>query len=191
MSRFRLGNPPPEVLDRTFRLVGDRTVARVSFLRIDRLHYASVDGAHIERVAVRHPGAVVVVPLDGNDVVLIEQFRAPIGRRLLELPAGKLDKAGEEAAATANRELEEEVGLTAETLDYLGEILTTPGFSDELITMFVASGLTPTARRPSGAEEIEATIVRMSLDEAVAAIERGEISDAKTVAALLMVARRA
>ena len=88
-----MGNPPPEVLDRTFRLVGDRTVARVSFLRIDRLHYASVDGAHIERVAVRHPGAVVVVPLDGNDVVLIEQFRAPIGRRLLELPAGKLDRS--------------------------------------------------------------------------------------------------
>jgi len=171
-----------------FRLVGARTLAEAAFLRMDRLHLAGPDGEAVARIVVRHPGAVAVVPLLGDDVVLIEQFRAPVGRRLLEIPAGKLDVPGEDPEATARRELVEEVGVVAERLDHLATILTTPGFSDERIAIYRAAVTEGGDPALVGAEERDARIVRMSVTAALAAVRAGRIADAKTMIGLFLAA---
>ena len=169
-----------------FRTLGSRTIAEEAFLRLDRTTVVTPDGAAIKRVVVAHPGAVAVVPIIGDDVILIEQHRAPIGRSLLEIPAGKLDVPGEDRRDTAERELEEEIGFTPGRLEHLTDLLTTPGFSDECITIYLATGLTAVPPRPMGAEEHHATVVRMRLADAIEDVRAGVITDAKTVAGLLL-----
>lgn len=173
-----------------FRLVGRRTVARLAFLRVDRLHYLTPDGAPMVRAAIHHPGAVAVVPIEDGKVMLIEQFRAPLGESLLEIPAGKLDVAGEDPATAAIRELEEEVGRTAEHLELLTQLATTPGFTDERITIYLATGLHEVPAQPVGSEEHHATLHAIPLGEAVDLVADGVIVDAKSVAGILLAARR-
>lgn len=173
-----------------FRTVGSRTVAEASFLRLDRAIVMTPDGNAVERVVVVHPGAVAVVPLIEDDVILIEQHRAAVGRALLEIPAGKLDVPGERRRDTAVRELEEEIGYTPRHLEHLTDMLTTPGFSDECISIYLGTDLRSVLARPAGVEEDHATIVRMSLAEAVSRVRSGSISDAKTIAGLLLTAAR-
>lgn len=172
------------------RLVGRRIVAEASFLRLERCYLADEHDETVARVVVRHPGAVAVVAVDGDDVVLIEQWRVALGMPLLEIPAGKLDVDGEDPRDAARRELIEEVGLEPATLERIGTIHTSPGFCDEAIEIFLARDVTVTDAAPVGAEERAASIVRMSLDEALAAIETGVITDAKTIAGLTAAARR-
>lgn len=172
------------------RLVGRRIVAEASFLRLERCYLADEHDETVARVVVRHPGAVAVVAVDGDDVVLIEQWRVALGVPLLEIPAGKLDVDGEDPRDAARRELIEEVGLEPGTLERIGTIHTSPGFCDEAIEIFLARDVTVTDAAPVGAEERAASIVRMSLDEALAAIEAGVITDAKTIAGLTAAARR-
>ncbi len=173
-----------------FRIIGSRRLAVASFLEVERLHLRAPDGSAVARIAVRHPGAVAVVPVDGDDVLLIEQYRAPVGRLLLEIPAGKLDVPGEPPEPAARRELEEEIGRRTDTLEHLTTIATTPGFSDEVIHIFATDRLHPVPARPVGAEEAAARLVRMSMEEAVAKAHRGQITDAKTVVGLLLAAAR-
>ncbi len=173
-----------------FRLLGRRFLARSSMLTLEQRHYLSPGGVHQVRAVVRHPGAVAVVPLIDEEVVLIRQFRAPVAGPLWEIPAGKLDLAGEEAAATARRECEEEVGYRPGSLELLTSILTTPGFSDERIDIFLAEGLEPVTARPEGIEEELAEVRRIPFDEALRMIDQGEIVDAKTQIGLLALARR-
>jgi ADP-ribose pyrophosphatase len=173
-----------------FRTVGSRTLAEAAFLRLDRATVVTPDGGTVERVVVVHPGAVAVVPLIDNDVILIEQHRPAVGRSLIEIPAGKLDVPGEERSDTAVRELEEEIGYTPRRLVHLTDLLTTPGFSDECISIFVGADLQPVPSRPVGVEEHHATIHRIALAEAVEAVRSGAITDAKTVAGLLLVAEQ-
>lgn len=180
-------SPPPEG---GFRVLGGRTVARLAFLALERIHLLDPDGNAMVRVAVRHPGAVAVVPLIGDDVVLLEQYRAPVERSLLEIPAGKLDDGVGDLEATARRELEEEVGLRAERIERLLDTWTTPGFSDERITIFAAFDPVPVDQRPHGVEETHARVVRMPLRDALTAIDTGRITDAKTIIGLLVAARR-
>jgi len=170
-------------VESAFRVIGRRTVADTGFVRLDRLHLAAPDGA-IVRVSVEHPGAVAVVPLDGSDVVLIRQYRAAISAALLEIPAGKLDGAGESWHAAATRELVEEVGLEAGNLDHLMTIHTSPGFANERIAIFRATELRAVPSRPVGAEEQAAEVVTMSFDAALDAVAAGEITDAKTIIGL-------
>jgi len=169
-----------------FQTLGSRTIAEEAFLRLDRATVVTPDGAAIKRVVVAHPGAVAVVPIIGDDVILIEQHRAPIGRSLLEIPAGKLDVPGEDRRDTAERELEEEIGFTPGRLEHLTDLLTTPGFSDECITIYLATDLKAVPARPMGAEEHHATVVRMRLADAIEDVRAGVITDAKTVAGLLL-----
>jgi ADP-ribose pyrophosphatase len=171
-----------------FRLVGTRTVAHAAFLRLDSLHLLGPDGTPLVRVAVRHPGAVAVVPIVGSDIILIEQFRAPLGRSLLEIPAGKLDVIGEDIERTAIRELEEEIGRTAATLEFLTEIVTAPGFTDERIVIYRATDLSEVPIQPVGAEEDHAEIHTIPLDTAVGLVSDGTIADAKSVAGILLAA---
>jgi ADP-ribose pyrophosphatase len=166
------------------RRVGSRTVARVAFLTVDVDTFRDAHDHEFERVSVRHPGAVAVVPIDGNEVILIRQFRAPLGEMLLEIPAGKTDVDGEPRESTAVRECEEETGYRPGKLEHLRTIHTTPGFSDERIDLFVATELIHVGARPDGVEEHHAEIVRMKIDDVRKAIAEGRITDAKTLIGL-------
>ncbi len=173
-----------------FRTLGSRTIAEEAFLRLDRITVTTPDGTTVKRVVVAHPGAVAIVPMIDGDVIMIEQHRPAVGRSLLEIPAGKLDIPGEDRRETAERELEEEIGFTPGHLEHLTDLLTTPGFSDECITIYLATDLAAVPARPAGIEEHHARVVRMRLNEAVDQVRAGVIADAKTVAGLLLAAGR-
>ena len=146
------------------------------------------DGSLATREYVVHPGAVLIVPvLPDSRLVVERQYRYPAGRVFIEFPAGKLDP-GEAELVTAQRELVEEAGYTATTWTPLGRIHSVVGYSNEAIDFFIAEGLTHVGAKLDAGEFIE--IVTMSRDEMLAALDRGEITDAKTVAALLLYARR-
>lgn len=142
---------------------------------------------------VRHIGAVGVVALDdANRVVLVRQYRHPVGRAIWELPAGLVDVAGEELTAAAHRELGEEVDLVAERLDLLVDMHTSPGFSNEVIRIFLARGLSevaPHERHERRDEEADMAVVWTELDRAVDMVLAGEITNAACVAGLLAAAR--
>jgi ADP-ribose diphosphatase len=146
------------------------------------------DGSLAQREFVVHPGAALVVPVlpDGN-LVAVRQFRYPVGDVFLEFPAGKIDPP-ESALATARRELTEEAGYEATAFTPLGRVHSVVGYSDEAIELYVAEGLTFVGARPDVGEFIET--VTISVDTMLEALDRGEITDAKTVAALLLYARR-
>ena len=138
-------------------------------------------GWHTYQV-VRHPGGVAVLPLhEDGTVTLIRQLRPAVGAVLLELPAGRLDR-GEEPAACGARELVEETGLTAERLLPLGFIYSSPGVFDEVIHLYLATGLTQGETEQEAYEDIES--VRLPFAEAVRMAREGEIGDGKTIAAL-------
>jgi ADP-ribose pyrophosphatase len=137
---------------------------------------------------IHHPGAAAVVPFfpDGT-ILMVRQYRHAAGGYLLEIPAGKLDP-GEAPEACALRETEEEVGHRAGRLEKLGAILTTPGFTDEIIHLYAGYDLLPTRSATEPDEDL--TVLRLPFAEALGRVERGEIKDAKTMAALLLAARR-
>lgn len=151
------------------------------------------DGGRHVRDIVDHPGAVAVVALDGDDLLLVRQYRLAAGRILLEIPAGTLDRhpdgSIEDPEVAAPRELAEEVGVRAATWQRLGLFWTAPGFASEAMTLYLATDLTPVDgyAGPEADERLE--VVRMPWLKAVAAAERGEFADAKTVAGVLWVAR--
>jgi ADP-ribose pyrophosphatase len=173
-----------------FRFLGRTTIAEAAFLRLERLHYATPDGSPMDRVSVHHPGAVAVVPVIDGGVIMIEQFRAPLGEALLEIPAGKLDVVGEDPAVAAIRELEEEVGRTTDRVELLTVLCTTPGFTDERISIYLATDLREVPAKPVGVEEHHASLHVLPLGEAVEMVTNGEIVDAKSVAGILLAARR-
>ncbi len=134
---------------------------------------------------VRHPGAVAVVPVVDGAVVLIRQYRAPVDAALLELPAGKLDVPGEDPEAAAARELEEEIGYRPGSLEPLATFFTGPGFTDEYMRVYVATGCIATPMHPHGPEEQAAEIVHVPVDDLPALIAAGDVADAKTLVGLL------
>jgi ADP-ribose pyrophosphatase len=155
-------------------------------LRVYRDTVVLPDGGESVREWIAHPGAAAVVPLfEDGSTLLVRQFRYPPRREFLEVPAGKLDGIGEAVEEVARRELEEEVGYTAARLTRVGETYPCIGYSDEVIHLFLAEGLTP-APRAAGHDEFVVP-VRMPLAEAVARARRGEILDAKSTVALLLV----
>lgn len=135
------------------------------------------------REVVRHPGGVIILPVDGGgNVYMVCQFRYPFDRTLLEIPAGKLEY-GEEPFSAAQRELEEEIGATAERWTPLGNILPTPGFCDEVHYLWLARGLTFGETHPDEDEFLEQ--VKLPFGEAFAMAADGRLQDSKTVVALL------
>ncbi len=140
------------------------------------------NGATIDLETIRHPGAAAVVPVkDDGTVVLIRQFRHAAGGFIYEIPAGKL-QPGEDPLHCASRELEEEVGYRAASFELLTSIFTAPGFADEVIHVYKATGLTK-GRQQLDADEV-LDIIEMPLAEAVNKIEDGTIRDAKTIVGL-------
>jgi ADP-ribose pyrophosphatase len=153
-------------------------------VRVDTV--ALPNGEIAQREIAEHPGASAIVPLtDDGQVMLARQFRYAIGQVSLEIPAGKLNYPGEDVTAVARRELKEETGCEAAELRYLGKLHSTPGFSNEALHLYVATGLHLGETQPDDDEFIE--IVNVPLDAALEAIRRGEITDAKTIAALLWI----
>ena len=173
-----------------FRRLSEREVHEGWAIDVVVAEFETPEGEIITRDIVRHPGAVSVVPLDGDDFVLVRQYRAAVEDDLLEIPAGKRDVAGEPPETTALRELAEEVGLTTRTpLVPLAEFYNSVGFSDEYSYVFLATDLEAAPLDRQGPEEQHMTIERWPVDSVAAAIARGEIKDAKTVIGLLSALR--
>jgi 8-oxo-dGTP pyrophosphatase MutT (NUDIX family) len=148
-------------------------------------------GNESQRDVVEHPGAVGVVALDDSGrVMLIKQYRHPVKETLWELPAGLLDVEGEQALATAQRELGEEAGLQADTWHVLVDLLTSPGMTDEATRIYLARGVSDqSGDRSTKDEEAEIELTWVDLDEAIRAIMSGGIRNALAVAGVLAAAR--
>jgi ADP-ribose pyrophosphatase len=165
---------------------------RVISLRRDTV--AMPGGGTGVREVVHHPGAVVVVALDDDDrVVLLRQYRHPVGRHLWELPAGLRDADGEPPLETAKRELAEEAELAADRWSLLTTTYSTPGFCDEMVFLYLAEGLR-TVPRPEGFvvenEELDMTVERVPLADAVQRVYDGDIRNASAVIGLLAAAQQ-
>jgi 8-oxo-dGTP pyrophosphatase MutT (NUDIX family) len=159
-------------------------IGRVVGLRVDEV--AMPGGGTALREVVEHLGAVAVVALDDDgQVVLIHQYRHPLGHRLWELPAGLLDSPDEEPVEGARRELAEEVGLAAERWSTLVDVAASPGFTDEVVRVFLAQGLSTVDQDVQGDEEADIVVHRVPLAEAVRMALAGEIVNGATVGGLL------
>lgn len=142
------------------------------------------NGREALREVVRHPGAVGIFVMDGEDVVLVRQFRYPIGKELLEIPAGKLE-SGEDPYPAALRELREETGGRTDALEVLGDYYGSAGFCDEKLTLYFAR-LTETGETDPDEDEF-LTVERIPLPVFEAMIAHGEIVDGKTLSAYMLV----
>lgn len=161
-----------------------------STVRIDTVRMP--DGSTAQREVVEHVDAVAAVPLlDDGTVVLLRQYRHPLEQYVLEVPAGIMDVDGETPADTARRELVEEIGMQAADLRLLSTFANSAGWCTEHTHVFLATGLSPIDRADfePEAEEADMELVRLPLSDALAAVEDGTITDAKTVIGLLLAAR--
>ncbi|HJY79002.1 MAG TPA: NUDIX hydrolase [Burkholderiales bacterium] len=173
----------PDHKDLTEHFIEGDLVLDGTLLKVRRDRVRLPDGSEGVREYIRHPGAVAVVALfDDGSVLLERQFRYPHRREFIEIPAGKLEP-GEPHLATAKRELAEETGYAAADWRYLGVIHTAIAYTDEAIHLYLARRLSRTERKLDQGEFLE-TLVR-PFDEALAMIRDGELTDAKSVAALL------
>jgi 8-oxo-dGDP phosphatase len=159
-------------------------VGKIFALRADEVR---MPGGNIaRREVVEHYGAVAVLAMDDDDnIVLVYQYRHPLGRRLWELPAGLLDLGGEPPHVTAARELTEEAGLAAKQWRTLVDLDSTPGFSDESVRVYLATGLTDVGRPQGHDEEADLTVRWFPLSEAVRMALSGEIANSIAVAGIL------
>ena len=173
--------------EHTFPIASSKDVyeGRVMAVRADRV--VMPGGREATREIVEHPGAVAIAAVDDQDrLMLILQYRHAVRRRLWEMPAGLLDHAGEDPVEAAARELEEEAGLQAADWSVLVDAVPSPGFSEESIRVYLASGLTQVDRPDLGDDEEADLETRWTpLAEAVAMVLRGEIVNATTVAGVL------
>lgn len=155
--------------------------------RVISLYHQKVElpnGKTSTREIVKHPGAVAVIPItDEGKIVLVEQYRKAMERSILEIPAGKLE-AGEEPLITAKRELEEETGYEASEWTHIQSFYTSPGFADEYIHVFVATGLKKLENSAELDEDEFVEIFELTLDECLTELQKGSIHDAKTCYAI-------
>jgi ADP-ribose pyrophosphatase len=164
-----------------FERVGSEEVwsGRIANVRVDRFQHD--DGEVVEREVVGHPGAVAIVAHDGETLWMVRQPREAVGEYLLELPAGKLDEEGEDALATAKRELAEEIGKGAKTWKHLTTFWASPGFSDERIHVYLATDLYDDHAHTDEIERIEIVPVPLAaLDDVIRSN-----TDAKSLVGLL------
>lgn len=173
-----------------FRKLTETEIWRSPMLRLAKGRFAAPSGEEFERDIIHHPGAVVVVPmLDDHRVVCVRQYRAPLDRDLLELPAGKRDVADESPELAAERELEEEVGRKAGSLTLLATFENSPGFCDERSWLYLARDLTDVGNDLQGIEESHMTEEVLSLDDLDDLMASGVVTDAKTIIGLMLADR--
>jgi ADP-ribose pyrophosphatase len=183
----------PETEPHEYRVLASESVYEGRIISLRRDTVAMPGGGDSVREIVTHPGAAAVVAVDDEDrVVLVRQYRHPVGRHLWELPAGLRDEDGEPPLNTARRELAEEALLSAGRWSLLATVHNSPGFSDELVLVYLAEELSEVAR-PDGFvvehEEADMTVERMPLDEAVQRVFDGEITNSSAVVGILAAAQ--
>ncbi len=180
--------------DAGFRQLSELLVHQGHVWNVAVATFESPSGESFQRDIIRSPGAVGVVPLLDRDgvptVVFVRQYRPPLDRVVLEIPAGIRDVPDEPTAATAARELAEEVGLAAAKWEYLTHYFTSAGMTDSVLHLYLATELSAVPKTAHGPEEEHMDIVELPLAEAVEMVVSGEIHDAKTVIGLLLVDRR-
>jgi ADP-ribose pyrophosphatase len=168
-------------------LIGTRTIheGRVIKVRVDDVEVR--DGLNVRRDIVSHPGAVVMLAINAEGRILwVRQHRWAAQRELLELPAGTIEH-GEAPEVCARRELAEEVGSAAASWQKLGGFYSAPGFCDEYLHAFLATGLS--AQQADGDEDEDITVIPLTLEESLARVDAGEIVDAKSLATLMLYLR--
>jgi ADP-ribose pyrophosphatase len=153
------------------------------------------EGTVFQRDVVRSPGAVAAVPLlfdaEGNpSVVMVRQYRPPFDATVLEIPAGMRDIPGEPTEVTAARELEEEVGLRAGSMQHMVDFYPSAGMTDSVLYLYLATDLTPVERRTQGPEEAHSEVVHLPLNQAIDMVLSGQITDGKSIVGLLLVERQ-
>lgn len=165
-----------------------RMVHQGKVFGVEVRNWQDARGRNLEKAIVRHPGAVLIVPvLDANRLVMIRNYRVAVDQRLWEFPAGTLEPS-EPPAEAAARELEEETGYRAATVMPLARFYTSPGFADELMHVFRAEQLQRMGQRLEAGEDIEVRVVEV--EEALRLVDEGELMDGKSIAALLLWCRR-
>lgn len=174
-----------------FRKLEERLVHQGHVVSFAVGRFEGPDGSTFDRDVVHHPGAVSVVAVDDDElVVLVRQYRAALDEWILELPAGKLDVDGEDPMVCAQRELVEEVGIEAAEWELLAAFHHSPGFCDELGRVYLARDLTEVTDARQGIEEETMTIERWPLADAVRLVTDGTVHDAKTCIGLLLAKER-
>ena len=175
----------------TFRPTGEEVRYRGPFLTVVGASFETPDGDTFTREFLRHLGAVAVVAVVDDEVVLVRQFRAAVGRDLLEIPAGLLDVDGEDREVAAARELEEEVGLRLTgPLVHLVDYFPSAGMADHEVGIYLATATEPCDARPQGFEEQGMTIERVPLADVDRLVTSGAVSDGKTIVGLLLARER-
>ena len=179
-----LGDDDPRDQGIREQVLSEDTVFHGRIFDINRLNVTLPDGHQATRDVLRHPGAVAIVALtDDGCICLVRQYRTSLGRVTVEIPAGKLDP-GEDPLECAHREMLEETGMVAERMAFLTTIATGVGFCDELIHIYMATGLSFVQSDPDADEFINVDIV--PLPELIDAVLDGRIEDAKTVVGALI-----
>lgn len=148
-------------------------------------------GDVFERTFVSTPGAVGVIALtSGNEIVLVSQYRSSFDGLVLEIPAGMRDVVGEDPTRTARRELAEETGYEATTIELLGSCLSSPGVTDSVVDLYIARNIVAGESSPEGPEELEMKVLLVPFSRALSMVENGEITDSKSSVGILLTARR-
>ena len=169
----------------SFTKTSERVIHQEDWFAFLAIEFDGPAGERIERYVFRHPGAVGVVPIDGDEVVLVRQFRPAIEMEMLELPAGKLDVPGEEPEDAARRELVEEAGLDTPGMVELVRFHNSAGISDELTIVYLATELVAAEPMAASVEERYLSVERGPLNRIPRMIADGTITDAKTIIGLL------
>ena len=172
-------------MGKDFRKVSETTLHEGFVVTYNQAVFEGPQGEILQRDVVRHPGAVAVVAIDKDEVILVNQYRPALEAVTLEIPAGKLDVSGEERIDAARRELNEETGLDTKNLTLLSEFHNSAGFTDELTSIYLAENLVPTEAKAVSVEEEYLTVTRVSFEKALQFVAQGVITDAKTVIGLL------
>lgn len=168
--------------DFTERTLSSKTIyeGKIIDVKLDRVELP--DGKTSDRELVYHPGAVAIIALtEEGRILMVRQFRKPLERSIVEIPAGKLEK-GENPEACARRELEEETGFRCDELEHVTSFYTSPGFSDEIIHLYFTDKLTMGQQQTDDDEFVE--LLEVTLEEAIEWIRKKEIYDAKTAYAV-------
>lgn len=170
-----------------FETVASKDIYRGRVLALRADEVAMPDGRVATREVVEHYGAVAIAAVDEQDrIVVLHQYRHPLGRRLWELPAGLMDEPGEAPDVTAARELAEEAGLAAGQWSVLVDVAASPGFTDEVVRVFLARDLSSAHwEQPVGDEEADLVVRRFELAEAVRMVMAGEVVNAASIGGIL------